>query len=578
MGMGPFDEEARTRGDGRPRVYAHEALAARFDRYKLTAGWNQAINTRQFRVPGLRWPTEYRYPDVTYRDRWQLEVEPLPAQIALDHRMVHDLMRRIDEDTTIERASTRIARGVRELLGYDRVMIYRFDADWHGEVVAEAVRDGLEPYLGLHYPATDIPAQARALYLRNRVRTIGDVRYTPAALKPTLDPKTGEPVDLSDVALRSVSPVHVEYLSNMGVRATLVASIIVSDQLWGLIACHHYQPLYPQPEEREVADLLARTLAGRVSALQVMSKMLHETRFETIREHLITHFANLPEITPEQLERFSPELLEAVDADGVALMSEGVVGRYGVLPDDAVLVALRRRIVETGGTTLRSDTSGVLFTDAIGDAFPEFADMADVAAGLLYIPLGPSSRSAILWTRVQQLRTVRWGGNPHLAKLQVIAGARLSPRQSFSAWQEDVRGRSLPWTQVSLESARALRVLVEVMDRKHYQADFGVLMSTLDVLSQPMLVLSIDPVSGTPELVHMNHALADLVGSSDPNHVLDRWQLRAPDALRQFPVLQPFFAPTKNALPGSGGMLELRPINIAHGKQNWLGLVESVPG
>ena len=139
------------------------------------------------------------------------------------------------------------ARAVRALTGFDRVMVYRYDADYNGEVVAEAKRADLNSFLGLHYPASDIPAQARALYEKNWIRLISDVDYAPAPIEPADHPATGAPLDLTYSTLRSVSPIHLEYLRNMGVRASMSISLLRDDKLWGLIACHHYAGPHAPP-------------------------------------------------------------------------------------------------------------------------------------------------------------------------------------------------------------------------------------------------------------------------------------------------------------------------------------------
>ncbi|HEY6894148.1 MAG TPA: GAF domain-containing protein, partial [Rhodanobacteraceae bacterium] len=388
-----------------------------------------------------------------------------------------------------------------------------------------------------------------------------------------LDPETGAPADLSDVSLRSVSPVHIEYLGNMGVRATLVASIIVNDALWGLIACHHYEPRFPAPELREVADLLARALAARIGSLERMRRAAFEERFQTLREYLISHFAEMASMHVDELRHFAPELLEAVDADGVALISGSSVGRFGTLPNEDALIELRNRIAASGGAALREDVAGVLYTNALGAAFPDFARMAELAAGIIYVPLDETSRSAILWTRVEQVRTVRWGGNPHLAKLEVIPGARLSPRQSFEAWQEEVRGQSLPWDPIHLEAARSLRVLVEVMDRKHFQAGYNMLHATLDALNQPMIVVAASRAGTGVELVHVNQAFIDRTGVAEPEAILSIWPIDDAATQRRFGAQQRArVAPRPNAAERRA--LELQPLGERNGRWHWLALLE----
>jgi light-regulated signal transduction histidine kinase (bacteriophytochrome) len=425
-----------------------------------------------------------------YDTRWMIEIEPRESYFEDDPiRVGYDLAHKLDLDHGVERASARVAKTIRNLLGYDRVMVYRFDHDWHGEVVAEARKDDLEAYLGLHYPATDIPVQARALYLRNRVRQISDCRYVPARIMPAYDPETAAATDLSDVSLRSVSPVHLEYLGNMGVTASLVASIITNGKLWGLIACHHYRPFFADHRMREVADAVARSFATRVAAIEELAKIEIESTLLTVREKLITAFNESDRIDPELLASLAPELLEVVDADGIAIFAGNKVMRHGQLPDTEALLRIRD-IVGTGAADGADGITGVLHTDSIGTRYPRLNDPAvtELGAGVIFMPLQEDAHNAVVWTRAEQVRHVRWAGNPALAKLETIPGARLSPRQSFSSWQETVSGHSRPWSRQHLDSARGLRVLIEMMERKHYQQSFALMRASLARLPDPIVI------------------------------------------------------------------------------------------
>jgi light-regulated signal transduction histidine kinase (bacteriophytochrome) len=422
------------------------------------SGWLAVHFPQRESPPASRWVAAFHH----YEQHTLIELAPHAARFDEDPlRRSYELGRQLDADRSIDAAAARVARSLRNLLGYDRVMVYRFDGDWNGEVIAESLRRGLEPYLGLHYPATDIPAQARALYLRNRVRGISDVRYTPSPIAPTDDPRTGQPLDLSDISLRSVSPVHLEYLANMGVTGTLVASIIVNGRLWGLISCHHYAPRYADHEMRELAEGAATALAMRIGALQEVEKEELESSLLTVREKLITAFGENEQISPLRLGELAPLLLEVVDADGVAIFANEEVFTHGHVPATEGLA--RIRALAAPASIDHDAISGVLHTTALGERFPALADLTPKAAGIIFMPLAPDARSAILWTRREMVHDVRWGGNPYLSKLETIPGARLSPRQSFAAWQETVRGRSRAWGAPHLESARSLRVLIELM-------------------------------------------------------------------------------------------------------------------
>ncbi|QWT18421.1 GAF domain-containing protein [Bacillus sp. NP157] len=426
-----------------------------------------------------------------YDTRWMIEVEPREAYFEDDPiRVAYETAHKLENDATVERASQRLARTVRGLLGYDRVMIYRFDHDWHGEVVGEARNEELEAYLGLHYPATDIPVQARALYLRNRVRQISDCKYVPSRILPAYDPETGDATDLSDVSLRSVSPVHLEYLGYMGVTGTLVASIITSGRLWGLIACHHYSPFFADHRMREVADALARSFASRVSAIEELEKIEVESTLLTVREKLITAFNESDRIDADLLASLAPELLEVVDADGVAIFAGNRVMRHGNLPAAEDLLRLRDIVGTHDKPRSLEGIPGVEHTDELGARFPPLDDPAitSLAAGVIFMPLQADAHNAVVWTRAEQVRNVRWAGNPALAKLENIPGARLSPRQSFASWQETVRGRSRPWSRQHLDSARSLRVLIEMMERKHYQQSFALLRASLARLPEAVVI------------------------------------------------------------------------------------------
>jgi len=427
----------------------------------------------------------HRYPRC-----WISELEPAAGpllQVSMQDAVA--VLRQLEKDTTIAQASQRAAREIRALLGYDRVMVYRFDEAWNGDVIAEARAGTLEAYLGLHYPASDIPAQARALYLRNRVRQIADVGYTPSPIEPALDPATGAPVDLSDVSLRSVSPIHLEYLANMGVAATLVTSIVVNDALWGLIACHHYQPHHASHVMRDVADAISRGLGARIGGLVAIEHARLESTLQTVREKLITSFNEADTMTQDMLAEMAPDLLDVVDADGVAIFHHGQMIGYGIVPPADDLARIRDAIESGDHAVLREGVVGALHSDCIGEDFPSLADLAPLAAGLIFVPLVRQSRSALLWTRREQVQTVNWAGNPGLSKLQDIPGARLSPRKSFELWRETVQGRARPWLPQHLESARSLRVLIELMERKRYQQDLGLLESSLARLRQGVAIV-----------------------------------------------------------------------------------------
>ncbi|WP_375743199.1 ATP-binding protein [Corallococcus interemptor] len=348
------------------------------------------------------------------------------------------------------------ADAVRELIGYDRVMVYRFHADFHGEVVAESVRQGVDSFLGLHYPASDIPAQARALYTRNPVRLIADVDAKVVGLVPPVLPGTLRPLDLSGAALRSVSEVHLEYLRNMGVGASFSVSLLKDGQLWGLMACHHLSPRAVSAARRQACEVLARLLSLQLSAEERSLESAAQARRASLLNALVV--PNLGERSPAKaLEAQAPLLMELTGSHGVALMlgaSAGSAASPLLLGTTPSAEEVRALVAWLAARELPDDTFHV---DRLGDVYPPLASRADVAAGLLAVRLDPAVPHFALWFRPEVARTVAWAGNPNKPVRAEPGHARLRPRASFDVWREERRGASTPWSAQDLEAARALR-------------------------------------------------------------------------------------------------------------------------
>lgn len=389
-----------------------------------------------------------------------LELEPVPAASpALGQALVQAVRESdlVHLQTALPAKLQAAATLFQRLTGYDRVMIYRFHPDWHGEVVAEARGEGLKPYLGLHFPASDIPVQARALYLTSPTRVIVDIDYTASPLLPAQNPVGGPPLDLSLSLLRSVSPVHLEYLRNMGVRASLTASLLCDGQLWGLIACHHLTPLQVSGEIRELAGWIARNLADQIALLETRERQRHATQLKHCRDHIIgvlRQGRRLSELL-QGAERES--LLNALGADGVALIHGAEVATAGVTPAPSRILDLVARL-----SALHADSPSRLFaTDCLSAHLEDAADLTATAAGVVLFPLDATKAIQLMWFRDEQLRHVDWGGNPDKAMDRALDG-RLSPRRSFAAWSQLVRAHSRPWSPEELDSARELAALIDI--------------------------------------------------------------------------------------------------------------------
>ena len=386
-----------------------------------------------------------------------IEAEPSTGELGDVTGMVRSMVARMDQCGDLASFFREGARQVRALIGFDRVMVYRFAPDGSGEVVAEACKSGIGRFMGLHYPASDIPAQARILYTRNLLRVIADVRADPVPIVPQLD-AVGEPLDLSLSLLRSVSPIHIEYLKNMGVDASLSISIVVDGKLWGLFACHHYAPRCPSFELRSVTELFAQMFSMRLESRERKETVEFERRARDISDQLLGAVASNEALLRDP-DWLADILTHAVQADGVGVWLSGSYAFSGVTPpaDDF------RRIVRA----LNATAAGKVFaTDHIGSLIPDADAFSDTAAGMLAIPISRSPRDYVVLFRSELIRSVRWAGDPHKPMSYGPNGPRLTPRESFAEWKQLVRGRSQPFTASELRVAETLRAtLIEVVLR-----------------------------------------------------------------------------------------------------------------
>ncbi|WP_265563631.1 HWE histidine kinase domain-containing protein [Sphingomicrobium arenosum] len=371
--------------------------------------------------------------------------------------MVRSMVGRLDSAPDMKGFLREGARQVRAFTGYDRVMIYKFDRDGSGEVVAEAAKSGIGTFLGLNYPASDIPKQARELYLRSLMRVITDVDAEPVRILPAQD-LDGNPIDLSLSVLRAVSPIHIEYLKNMGVQATLTLSIITEGKLWGMIVAHHYSPRAPGFERRSVAELFGQLFAMRVESRERQELMALERQARDMSDQLLGAIA-----TDESLLRdpqwFSDIITGVVPADGVGVWINGNYAFAGSTPDTAQFARIVR--------SLNGTAAGRVFaTDRIASVVDGADAFADKAAGMLAIPISRTPRDYVVLFREERIRSVRWAGNPQKPASYGPNGTRLHPRESFEEWKELVEGKSRPFTETEKRIAEQLRAtLIEVVLR-----------------------------------------------------------------------------------------------------------------
>jgi light-regulated signal transduction histidine kinase (bacteriophytochrome) len=331
---------------------------------------------------------------------------------------------------------------------YDRVMIYRFDDEGHGEVFSERRRPELEAYLGNRYPATDIPQMARRLYERTRVRVLVDVNYEPVPLRPRLSPITGQDLDMSLCFLRSMSPIHLQYLKNMGVGATLVISLVVGGKLWGLVACHHYEPRFIHFELRAVCELLAEAIATRIAALESFAQSQSEIFVQRLEQRMIEAMSREGDWRGAIFDS-SQSILQPLGATGSALIYEGQIISTGEVPGT-------QEIREIGAWLDTHRDRSLMATASLGLDLPQFAGITKVASGIAVTPISSNPGEYLIWFRPERIRTVTWGGDP--LKPFVIGDnpLDLSPRRSFAQWHQQVEGTSEPWTPADIAAARLI--------------------------------------------------------------------------------------------------------------------------
>jgi len=384
-----------------------------------------------------------------------LELEPLggggPERLQALHRdlerRVADAVQRLSSAASIESLMESVVECFREIAGYDRVMAYRFDPDGHGQVIAEARAEGLESLLGHHYPATDIPQRARELYVRNRARVLVDANYAPVPLVPRRIPGTDDELDMSLCCLRSMSPLHIQYLKNMGVTATLVVSLVREGQLWGLVACHHYSPKPLPYAIRAASELLGEVIATRIAAVE--NRVLGQVEGLLRRlERRLVDAASTDGDWRSALFQEPRALTQPLGATGAALIHAGEVMTAGDVPATAELRSLVRWLSAEGVGSLYSCAS-------IGRANPALAPLSPTASGVLAVRLSPSRPDFLIWLRPEQVAEVTWAGDP--AKPMIDDDPlNLSPRRSFAAWSEIVRGSAVRWTRAEMTLARAI--------------------------------------------------------------------------------------------------------------------------
>ncbi len=364
---------------------------------------------------------------------------------------------RLQAPSSVQVFCQQVAHEIRAITGLDRVMAYRFHADFHGEVIAESKRDDLEPWFGLHYPASDIPKPARDIYKRLWIRPLPDAAGPLVELFPLANPDTGKPLDMTHCALRGASVMYTEYLANMGAAASLTMPIMRDGKLWGLIACQHNTPTHFPYHIRAACELLAQVTSLQLKSAEYAEQLAYRLKLEAVHQQLIVRSSREGDLLA--LASHQPSLLDAIDAGGAALYHLDRWWCVGNVPTDAQLDELAAWLYEQ--PELQSVTQPVFVSDAMASRCPVAVGLEDIASGVLATVFSRQRRGLIIWFRPQTLHTVKWAGDPSIKPLNIGPhGIRLTPRASFKTFLESVGGRSLAWLNVEIDAALNLRQLV----------------------------------------------------------------------------------------------------------------------
>ncbi|MBD2328071.1 ATP-binding protein [Alkalinema sp. FACHB-956] len=372
------------------------------------------------------------------------------------YQFVKQPIQKFLQTQTIQALCQAVTQEIQQITGFDRVMVYRFDDNGVGSVIAEVCREDLSPYLGLHYPASDIPQQAKYLYSLNPLRLIPDVAYEPVPLR-TISDGAGQPLDMTLSTLRSVSPIHIEYLHNMGVKASMSISLLRhrSDlsvhPLWGLIACHHNSPRKLSYAARTICEFLGQVISLELAAREAQEKTSHRIRLQDLQNQFMNTLSNSPTLAAG-LHQESQHLLDLVGAQGLAVCEQKNITLIGKTPSRSKVLDLVQWLQDQFTDT------GVYHTDHLTQVYPAAAQMQKTASGIIAVTISQAQQFYILWFRPEVIQTVHWAGDPTKPiTIHETGEIYLSPRQSFERWKETVRGRSLPWQPYDLEAAIELR-------------------------------------------------------------------------------------------------------------------------
>lgn len=383
----------------------------------------------------------------------ELEYSPENTPSFMDvFREVKYMMSAIDHQHTLENICNVTVRELKRLTGYDSILMYRFDEDWNGTVIAQASEKGMPDYLGLKFPASDIPKQVRNLYMRNPYRLIPARTYTPVKLYPVINPLTHTLTDLSDCNLRSVANVHIEYMKNMGLEASMSLRIMNNTRLWGLISCHHRTPRHLGFELRSVLELLSNVVSNKIAAALAIEEFKEMNKLIEKRTKLIDYIYAEKNWVKSVLQH-KVNLLHLLDVDGVAIIYKGKTETLGTVPDKDDI----ENLVYWMQAKNISKVYAVTNLSSVNDHALNYTTNG---SGIIAVPINTETGDFIIGFRKEVVRTVNWGGNPDEAITFETDKKNYHPRNSFRVWKQEVKNTSRPWSNAELKIAESFRSYV----------------------------------------------------------------------------------------------------------------------
>lgn len=403
-----------------------------------------------------------RYVVVTHHNNQlvYIELEPIQQQESAQYmqRQLSEIISDLSEAVSVSAMCDKTARLIKGFTAYDRVMIYKFDENWNGKIISEAREEHLDSWIGMHYPATDIPQQARKLFLKQGVRIIADVasQTIPVYAKPSAE---DEPIDLGLCESRASSPIHIEYLENMKVGATLTAAIVSDGELWGLIACHHYSPKFVNYYQRQTVKFLTQVFSTQLTLRASNEVLSRINATSAIRARLVEQMSDGWDVACGLTQK-STSMLTITEATGGAVFLENNVSTVGETPSNEEITALIDWIYNT-------QMGDIYTTQKIAEEYDRGAAFAKIGSGLLCVFIAKGEKDCLLWFKPELKQVISWGGNPEKAMEE--KAQKLSPRKSFEKWNKEQVNTSLPWKDYEIASAQALKTSISNIIISRYQ-------------------------------------------------------------------------------------------------------------